>query len=310
MRPLLGGTTVACFAAVIAIPSLSSAQGAPDDKKECLAAAERGQTERDDGRYRAARESFLTCARDTCPKVILQSCTRWLRELDQDAPTVVLGAKDAQGSDLTDVKVSFDSAPFATLLDGKPVEADAGEHVFRFEREGSVPVEQKLVLRAGERARVVTVVLRSVGAPTETAEAPTPPEDQNPPPEPLLSTHHVAVGAIGVGALAAAGTGAALLLRSNQDESSAAALRSGLASNACTHAAQSTTCQSLANKVSAQHHEMTVASVMFVGAAGLAAGAVLAWFLWPPVHSSPAPTTGSVAPVPGGAVLQVAGTFR
>ncbi len=53
-------------------------------------------------------ESFVVCSRDVCPNIVAQSCMRWLREVDEDAPTVVAGAKDEQGVDLTDVHVFFD----------------------------------------------------------------------------------------------------------------------------------------------------------------------------------------------------------
>lgn len=305
---------MACIAGALSLPglpSLSSAEDKPDGKKECLVASEQGQNQRDDGRYRAARESFLACARDACPKVIAQSCTRWLRELDQDAPTVVLGAKDGQGSDLTDVKVSFDGSPFAAVLDGKPIEADAGEHVLRFERDGSVPVEQKLVLRAGEKARVVTVTLQSVDGPTPTPESapPAAPEEAARPPEPLLSAHHVTAGAIAIAALGAAGTGAFFLIESNQDRDSATTLRNGLAPNACTHGT-TPACQTLSDKVNSQHQEMTIATALFAGAGVLAAGAIVTWLVWPQASASQPQTTGWLAPTPGGATLDVGGTFQ
>src|ERR1700733_143795 len=79
--------------------------GVPDGKQACIAAAELGQGQRDEGKYRGARAAFVECAEDSCPRVVRQSCTKWLRELDETAPTVVLGAKDEHGTDLTDVTV-------------------------------------------------------------------------------------------------------------------------------------------------------------------------------------------------------------
>jgi hypothetical protein len=301
---MLGGLATV----LLALPAVSSAQGTPDDKQDCLTASEQGQNQRDDGLYRAARGSFVRCARDVCPKLIAQSCTRWLRELDQDAPTVVLGAKDDQGNDLTDVTVTLDGQPFATVLDGKPVESDAGEHVLRFERSGSVPTEQKLVLRAGEKARLVTVTLRSVMAPAEPQPVKPPTEPQaETPPAPLFSAHHVTAGAFALGAVAALGVGAVFTVASNQDKDSAGALRTNLPSDACTHASTAT-CQSLSDKVASQYRDMNLATGLFTGAAVLAAGAIVTWLVWPS-SDSPQPATGSIAPVPGGAVLQVAGGF-
>jgi hypothetical protein len=312
MRRRVRVTVAGLITALAVLPAVSNAEDKPDDKQECLAASEQGQNQRDDGLYRTARESFLKCSRDACPKVIAQSCTRWLRELDQDAPTVVLGAKDAQGNDLTDVTVLLDGKPFATLLDGKPLESDAGEHILRFERNGSVPTEQKLVLRAGEKARVVTVTLRSVGGDASSTEPEAPksavaPEAESPP-ETLFSSHHVTAGVLLLGAVAAGATGAVFLLASNQDKNSAASLRTNLSSDSCTHAS-TTTCQSLSDKVTSQHQDMNIATGLFAGAGVLAAGAVVAWLVWPhPDATQPAPQA-SIVPVPGGGVFQVAGGF-
>jgi hypothetical protein len=310
MTRRIGGILGGLVTVLLALPTVSNAQGTPDDKQDCLTASEQGQNQRDDGLYRAARGSFVRCARDVCPKLIAQSCTRWLRELDQDAPTVVLGAKDDESNDLTDVTVLLDGQPFATILDGKPVESDAGEHVLRFERSGSVPAEQKLVLRAGEKARLVTVTLRSVNARVAEPEPVKPPTEAQAEtsPEPLLSAHHVTAGALALGAVAALGVGALFTVASNQDKDSAGALRTNLpSSDACTHVTTAT-CQSLSEKVASQYRDMNLATGLFTGAAVLAAGAVVTWLVWPS-SDSPQPATGSIAPVPGGAVVQVAGGF-
>jgi hypothetical protein len=307
---------LAAVAAVLLCSGIAAAQDKgdkSDDKKQCMVAAETGQNQRDDGHYRAARESFLACTRDACPKVVVQSCTRWLRELDQDAPTVVLGAKDEQGNDLTDVKVTYDGEPLATVLDGKPIGTDSGEHVFRFEREGSVPVEQKLVLRAGEKARVVTAVLRSENAaaapPEPEPSKPPPPAAETQPPESLLSAHNVTAGVIGIGALAAAGVGALFLVESEQAKNDANNLRSGLAPSACSRSQPPSTCQSLSDKVNAQHNDANLATGLFIGAGALAAAAVLTWIVWP--HGGTEPTSSAwIAPVPGGVTLNFRGHFE
>jgi hypothetical protein len=293
----------------LAVP-LGAGADEKSDKQLCIAAAEQGQSQRDDGQYRAARDSFLKCADEACPRVIVQSCTKWLRELNESAPTIVLGAKDAQGNDLTDVKVTFDGAPFATALTGKPMEADAGEHVVRFEREGSVPVEQKLLLRAGERARVVSVTLVAVPVPVDAAvvEAETPPPPPAPP-EPLLSPRHVTSGSLAFGAVALAVTAAVFVVESNQKKDAAAALRSGLPASACS-GASSPQCTSLLNEVHLQHDNMNVATGLFIGAGGLAVGALATWVFWPKPGAQTPPTTGFLEPRPGGATFNVAGSFQ
>ncbi len=297
-RALAGALLVAAVAA----PSTAQADGPPADRKQaCIAAAEQGQSQRDDGNYRAARASFLACAQDACPRVIVQSCTKWLRELDESAPTIVLGAKDEHGDDLTDVKVTLDGAPFATELDGKPLEADSGEHVLRFEREGSAPVEVKLLLRAGEKARGVSVTLRSSA-----------PGGEAPAPEPVMSAHHVTSTAIGVAGLAAVGVGVYFLLQSNHESNRAAGFRSSLGNDAGACAPPSVapgTCSSLDGAVHAQHDDMGAATGLFIGGGALIAGAIVAWLAWPAARAAEPATTGAILPLPGGAAVSVSGTF-
>jgi hypothetical protein len=270
----------------------------------CIAASEKGQSERDAGHYRNARKAFGECARDDCPAVVAKQCAGWLRQLDETAPTLVLGARDEQGHDIDDVAVSFDGEPFVSKLDGRPIEVDGGPHVLRFERPGSEPVEEHVVLRAGEKARVLTVTLRSttVATPPGTAEPETAePEPVTPPPEPepMLSARHVTAAALVLGALGAAGTGVFFLTQASSESQSASQLRGALPTNACV-GGSSSLCSNLSQTVSQQHTDENVATSLFVGSGILLAGAVAAWALWP---SHDAPQTSGLAPVPGGAVL-------
>lgn len=316
VRPLttiVRAVRAASLCAVVVVPSVARGDdqplAAPPDKQVCISAAEQGQSQRDDGKYRAARTSFLICSQEHCPRVIAQSCTKWLRELDESAPTIVLGAKDERGNDLTDVKVTFDGVPFATELDGKPLEADAGEHVLRFEREGNQPVEQKLLLRAGEKARVVSVTLKSIGAPEQPPSSSTgQPEPAPSSPEPALSTHHVLAGSLGVAALAAAGVGVFFYLSSNHEKNDAGSLRTGLGSSSCTDEATAQ-CQSLNSAVTSQYNDMNVSTVLFAAAGALAAGAVVTWLVWPKAETPAAQTTGAIVPLRSGAALQLSGAF-
>jgi hypothetical protein len=320
-----GSAFGAILAASVVVVPARGADDKPDAKQACIAAAERGQGQRDDGKYRAARDAFVECAQDTCPRVIQQSCTKWLRELEESTPTVVLGAKDEHGTDLTDVTVTLDDTPFATLLDGKPVPIDTGPHVLRFQRGSGPPVEQKLVVRAGERARVVSVTLSSENAGESTQEStpqstPEQTEKPSPPPEPLLSPRHVTTAAITLGALAVAGTGLAFVLQSNSHATTASGLRTQIGSqSACGASSAPPQCPLLNDAVNSQHSDMNVATGLFVGAGALLAGAVTAWFVWPkPQASEPQPaepppaepqTTGSIVPIRGGAAFFFSRSF-
>jgi hypothetical protein len=73
----------------------------------------------------------------------------------RQVPSVVLGARDAQGRDVADARALVDGEPVRDRLDGNPVPLDPGSHVVRFERPGAAPVEVTIVLRAGEKDRPV-----------------------------------------------------------------------------------------------------------------------------------------------------------
>jgi hypothetical protein len=295
---------------LVGVPAVARAADQPSRKQVCIDAAERGQTERDDGKYRAARASFLACAQDGCPRVVLQSCTKWLREIDESAPTIVLGAKDERGDDLADVRVTLDGAPFTTHFDGKPVEVDTGEHAIRFERDGCVPVEERVLLRAGEKARVVSAVLRPInmpGASPPGASSARTPTWQT---EPVMSPRHVISASMAVAALAAAGAGTFFLFESNHEQSTAELLREQLgATNACAGGPVPSPCPALKSAVGAQHDDLAFATGLWAGAGALVAGALATWLLWPRSGAAESPATATVDVWPGGALARVGGRF-
>lgn len=145
---------VAASAVLLAASTRASAMDA-DEKESCITAAENGQELRDDQKYRLAHDAFSRCARETCPTVVRQDCTQWLEELEDKSPTVVIGAQDGDGHDLTEVTVSIDTFPLVSRLDGRPVNVDPGAHVIRYEAAGFAPVEESLVIAGGEKNRLV-----------------------------------------------------------------------------------------------------------------------------------------------------------
>jgi hypothetical protein len=189
---------VASTAAVALALGNARADAASDSEKEqCITAADQGQQLRDDNKYRLARDAFSRCARETCPVVVKRECGQWLHELDERSPTVVLGAQDGKGNDLTDVKVTVDDAPFASTLDGKPALVDPGEHLFRYEAAGLPPIEEHVVIKAGEKNHVLKVQFR------ELPPSPTPIDTPPAPEIGLLSTIPPAVWVFGGVAIAA-----------------------------------------------------------------------------------------------------------
>ncbi len=146
-----------------ALPALASpAHG--DEKADCLQAYDQAQRLRKHEHLRAARDQLLICARRTCPPAVRPDCTLWAEEVEQSMPTVVFAATRPDGQEIVDVRVRMDGEPMAERLDGHEISADPGMHTFRFETVGAPIVEQRLVIRVGEKHRKVSVVLSSPNA--------------------------------------------------------------------------------------------------------------------------------------------------
>jgi hypothetical protein len=141
--------------------SLAMFAGVPaaraDEKQVCVAASERGQQLRSAGKLSEAREQLMVCSRAECPRLIQQDCTQWMSEVLGTLPSVVPGAKDKKGRDVVDVRVSVDGKIAAETLDGKAIVLDPGVHTFRFETKGAPAVEEQVVVKPGEKNRIVTV---------------------------------------------------------------------------------------------------------------------------------------------------------
>ncbi|XXY50055.1 hypothetical protein WME91_02750 [Sorangium sp. So ce269] len=136
---------------------------AQPSKRACAAAYERAQGLRRDGKLIAAREALIACSQPTCPAAAVADCGPWLAEVEKSLPSVVIAARDAGGRERLDVRVLVDGRLLAAALDGKALPVDPGPHTFRYEPAGGPAVEERVLIREGEKNRAITVIL---GAPT------------------------------------------------------------------------------------------------------------------------------------------------
>ncbi len=170
----------------------------------CVAAAERAQVQQHAGALRSARESLLVCSREACPNAIRTDCLRWLAEVQAATPSLVVSVVDASGGDVVEVRLLVDGARVSDRLDGRPMEIEPGEHLLRVERAGAV-AETRLLVRQGERDRLVT--LRFV----ETPPPPPPPIAPSPgPPRASAPERRVPMGAWVLGGAGLVATSAGL----------------------------------------------------------------------------------------------------
>ena len=147
---------LAGFAALAAAPR-AAAGDASDVKAACVEAHEQGQLSRNTDKLLAAREQFMVCARDACPKLVRDACLQLLADVESELPTVIVDARDAQGNDTLDVRMLVDGALVRERLQATAVAVDPGAHGLRFESHGAAAVEQHLVLHAREKGRHILV---------------------------------------------------------------------------------------------------------------------------------------------------------
>jgi hypothetical protein len=185
----------------------SNAEAAPKlTKNQCIDAAEEGQSLRDKGKMSEARTRFVTCASAECPGVVAKECASWLNDMEARIPTVVLGAVDATGADLVDVKVTLDGKPFADKLGGTQQPIDPGPHKLRFEYKNANPVEENVVVQERQKGRAIQAKFADVNAPAAAAAPPIPgkpPEDEANKPGPPIAAYvlgGVGIVSLGVGA--------------------------------------------------------------------------------------------------------------
>ncbi|WP_437970518.1 hypothetical protein WMF04_15070 [Sorangium sp. So ce260] len=283
-------------AALAALACLQPASARAGDAEACFTASEEGQRLRDEGRLREARARFIACGGAACPDLVQSDCAGWLSDVTARVPTLILSAQDEQGLDVADVRVTIDGAPLAGRLDGKAVEVDPGEHVLRFERAGSDPLELRLVVREGEKLRRVSARLARSAAPGDGAATPgagaiAPREDQTAPSPASALLLPIALGTVAVGGGAAY---AALGLSARAD---ADRLRTTCAPR-CTE-----------GDVDAVRTKILAANIAFgVGVAALG-GAVAALLLRRSEPAGPAAAAVHVVTLPGGAAAALGGRF-
>jgi hypothetical protein len=181
----------------------AGAVGSAGDKRACADASEEAQLLRIHGKLRAARDKLLICARDACPPLVKHDCEQWLAEVDASISTIVISATDAQGHDVADVHVWVDDEPFLDKLSGVATPIDSGEHVVRFKHADDPPIEQRVIVREGEKNRLLEVHLQPIvallPAPVSATERPATREAASSPTMTILAYSLLGVGAAAVG---------------------------------------------------------------------------------------------------------------
>lgn len=183
--------TALVLAVVLAAPSAFA--DTQLDKKTCSESYEKAQVLQKDNKMTDARAQLLVCSQEACPGWIKTECVKWLADIDEHQPSIVIAARDAQGKDVLDASVEIDGSMISSKVDGTAVKVDPGPHTVKLVHDGQT-TEQQIVARVGEKNRTVEIVLK--GAPTTEP----PPVDHAPKrgsPIPAIATGVLGLGAIG-----------------------------------------------------------------------------------------------------------------
>lgn len=200
---------------------------------DCPAVSEDAQRLRQQSKYRAARAQFQACAAESCPGVVRRDCAVWVTELATSMPSIVVAGVDEQDRDLIDAELAIDGEIVAYRLDGKPVDIDPGSHELRITASQRFPSTAMVVIRAGEKNRVVRMKFASKAVVAGTAVVPDSPSLQpspSPSPGALAPRYSSAppAGAVVVGALGFTMAAASVPLFATENATSYAATLLGL----------------------------------------------------------------------------------
>lgn len=291
-RPAIAGALPLALA--LAVTTTRPAHAAEPTKKECVNANESGQDLRQAGKLREARAALAVCMSPRCPRPVREDCAQRLADIEAALPTLVFIAKDAEGNDLRDVRVSLDGQDL-TASDGTAVAVDPGDHAFTFTKEGLPPATRTVVVHEGDKNRRIQVTLAAPQPPASPSTPPAHPEPATPTANGgketggLLGLSPEAERAIGLGAgiagVVGLGVGSVfgLMAKSTYDH----ALQSECGGHRNTCSAQGAADGDTANQ------QATVSNIAFIAGGVLTAAGVVLYLTTPSGTLSVSPTVGA-----------------
>jgi hypothetical protein len=175
LRFIAAAIAAACVS--LSVPAWADA-GAPAriSKAECEKAFEQSQRMRNTFHYVEASSEALICAASECGAVLSDECGKLYGETLAATPSVVVGARTADGSELRDVSITLDGSEQPVPVDGAPLLLNPGNHEFSFSAVGFEPTKLSVVILAGERLRPIIGVFKrdEAPAPSTIPNAPAP----------------------------------------------------------------------------------------------------------------------------------------
>jgi hypothetical protein len=185
-----------------------TAHAAAPTTADCLGASEAALKSGNDHKVRAERSQLLVCASASCPADIRKECAKRVDEVNAQIPTIIFGAKDASGADVSTVKVTMDGEVLAGRLEGTALSIDPGEHTFTFETANQPRVTKTFTIQQAQKDRRELITFGvATTAPSPLAPTPRPIGDQALPENPPGTDGHQGLGTQKILAIVAGGIG-------------------------------------------------------------------------------------------------------
>jgi hypothetical protein len=205
----LGSCLVALLSAAPAFAD--DAPSKESTKAACASGFEQSQLLRRDGKLRESRAELLKCAQNDCTRALREQCGVWLEEVERQTPSIIVQAT-LDGEDHPEVRVELDGELLTESTSGRSYDANPGVHKLRFTIAGMPPVDKTVVVREGEKLRIIEVPFLSAKPAATPAPAETKPAEPQPkplpPPAPVQMERPVPAITYVFAGLAVAGGGA------------------------------------------------------------------------------------------------------
>lgn len=158
------------FVASFSFPS-AQASAASRAQRQCARTFENAQEQALDGKLVEAAEMFEGCAQRHCGRALKRECTRALRRIRRDLPTVILSFRSHDGEQMDDVRVMMDGSPLTESIDDSAIPVNPGFHTFAFETTDGRRVEKLQTVRRGDKELPILAEAEGPPAPAPSEQA-------------------------------------------------------------------------------------------------------------------------------------------
>jgi hypothetical protein len=201
---------IVVIGALLPLTAAAAPSASSRTKLACVQSSDKAIQLRSAGQLRAAREELVKCGDASCPGIVREDCAERLRAVDGQIPSASFVVQDADGKELTDVMIAIDDAA-PSAPSSRADSFDPGSHSIRVTRGDAELKKDTVVLREGEKNRIVTLKLPA--PPTK----PPPPSTKPPPPVTPEQSKPSLLGPIITSAIGIAAVGGAGLLSLHLD---------------------------------------------------------------------------------------------